>query len=264
MARFLTRPGPPPPKDENSWDDESFDFLDENGHVEMDSDPSELLEIEELEYEDTIDPKTLGTATDDEIIEDVCMDWWIYAKPIEVYQCLQPPEKLAWDIFLWERLENIGIDQCIDVHPASPCQPETNIPPEAIYVMVGDTIAQNPYGHCALFCRRVLSLKTNAPKYIPLTGFFWSFISSNSTTVQSLSEYFHSRAAPSQLVTLYERIHCQDEVRFPEMFNMITETVNWEMHLLKMNRRTLRNIMGTNRTKPTRWRSMIGRDPPVE
>lgn len=48
------------------------------------------------------------------------------------------------------------------------------------------------------------------------------------------------------------------------MFNMITKTVNWEMHLLDTKRRVLRNIMGTNRTRPTRWRSIIGREPPLE
>lgn len=135
---------------------------------------------------------------------------------------------------------------------------------EAMYVVVGDTVAQNPYGHTALFCRKVLDRKTNYEKYKPIIGFFWSFISSNSTTIQSLSEYFQSRAAPSQLVTMYESIPYQDETRFPGVFNMITSKVNREMHLLQTNRRILRNIMGTNRTRPTRWRSIIGREPPME
>lgn len=121
MARFITRPGPPPRKN-----DEKDDFPEKNEDVEMDPDPSGIPEIpEQVEFDETPE----NEQEDEEAVEAVCMDWWIYAKPIEVYLCLQPPEKLAWDIFLWERLENIGIDQCIDVHPASPCQPETNIPP---------------------------------------------------------------------------------------------------------------------------------------
>lgn len=121
MARFITRPGPPPKNDETD------DFSEQNENVEMDPDPSEFPE--EIAYDDDDESPEKTAQMDEEYIEDVCMDWWIYAKPIEVYLCIQPPEKLAWDIFLWERLENIGIDQCTDVHPASPCQPETNIPP---------------------------------------------------------------------------------------------------------------------------------------
>ncbi|QDS76844.1 hypothetical protein FKW77_003164 [Venturia effusa] len=256
MARFITRPGPPPPKH-----DENDDNFAEYGDPEIDPEPEEFPEV--VPFEDEIEQVTPEAQEDDEEIEDVCMDWWIYAKPIEVYQCLKSPEKLAWDLFLWERLDNIGIDQCVDVHPASPCQPETIIPPEALYVIVGDTISQNPYGHTLLFCRRVIDRPTGYDKYIPLRAFFYSFTASTSTTIQSLSEYFQTRAVPSQLVTLYERIPYQDEARFPEVFNMMTDTVNREMNLLKMGRRVLRNIMGTNRAKPTRWRCIVGLEPPV-
>lgn len=131
-------------------------------------------------------------------------------------------------------------------------------------MIIGDTIAQNPYGHTAVFCRRVFTRTTEYVKYIPVVGFFWSFIASNSTTVQSLSEYFHTRAAPSQLVTLHERIPHQNKKRFREVFGMMAQTVNREMHLLETRQRILRNIMGTNRTRPTRWRAIIGREPPVE
>lgn len=255
MARYITRPGPPPRKNGSE--------VNEDGHVETDSKPNDFPE--EVEFEEESDEELeqtevdlgVGLGEEETEEEDVCMDWWTYAKPIEVYLCLQEPERLAWDIFLWERLEHIGIDQCVDVHADAPCQPETNIPPEAMYVVVGDTVMQNPYGHTALFCKKVKDRRTGYEKYTPVVGFFWSFINSNSTTVQSLSEYFHARAAPSQLVSIYERIPYQDEIRFPGMFNMMKRTVNKEIHLLETNGRCLRNVMGTNRAKPTRWRSII-------
>jgi hypothetical protein len=247
MVRFITQPGPPPPKNRN--------LTNLNKYIEIEPEPDEFLpeDAEESNGDNEEVSEISEVAEEDE----VCLDWWIYQKPIEVYHCLQSPEKLAWDIFLWERLENIGIDQCVDVHPDAPCQPESDIPAEALYVVVGDTVMQNPYGHTALFCRKVKDQKTGYEKYKPVVGFFWSFINSNSTTVQSLAEYFHSRAAPSQLVGLYERIPPQDKIRFPEVFNIMTRTVNQEMKLLENGRRILRNTMGTNRHRPTRWRSNI-------
>jgi hypothetical protein len=244
MARFITRPGPPLPMDGN--------FTNENEDIDMDSESDDIT-LETMEESDEEISEISGVAEEDEI----CLDWSIYGKPIEVYYCLQSPERLAWDIFLWERLENIGIDQCVDVHPDSPHQPESNIPEDAIYVVVGDTVMQNPYGHTALFCRQVKDKKTGYDKYKPIVGFFWSFKGSNSTTVQSISEYFHSRAAPSQLVAIYERIPFQDKVRFLEVFTMITRTVNKEMKALERGRRLLKNTMGNNRHTPTRWRSNV-------
>jgi hypothetical protein len=223
-------------------------FGNENEDVEPDDIPPETMEESDEEIEEISE-----VAEEDE----VCLDWSIYGKPIEVYYCLQSPERLAWDIFLWERLEHIGIDQCVDVHPDSLHQPESNIPEDAIYVVVGDTVMQNPYGHTALFCRKVRDKKTRYDKYKPVVGFFWSFKGSNSTTVQSISEYFHSRAAPSQLVTIYERIPFQDKVRFPEVFTMITRTVNKEMKALEGGGKLLKNTLGNNRHTPTRWRSNV-------
>jgi hypothetical protein len=246
MARFITQPRPPPKRG---------CITRRRKHSEIKPQPAEFLAetIEKSDEEIEEDSEISAVAEEDE----VCLDWWIYGKPIEVYHCLQTTEKLAWDIFLWERLRNIGIDQCVDVHPDAPYQPESDIPPDALFVVVGDTIMQNPYGHTALFCRKVEDKKTGYEKYKPVVGFFWSFVSSNSTTVQSLSEYFHSRAAPSQLVDLYERIPPEDNIRFQEVFTMITRTVNKEMKLLESGERILKNIMGTNRHRPTRWRSTL-------
>jgi len=93
-------------------------------------------------------------------------------------------------------------------------------------------------------------------RYKPAVGFYWSFERERGNQVYSLSEYFHG-AAESHIVDLYERIRPEDPKRFGDVYGLLTRTVNKEMAALASGERDLINLMGHNRTRPTRWRSVV-------
>jgi hypothetical protein len=269
MARFQTRRGPPPSKSENGMSDLSDeqnpnyppgDSLVPEEEIENENEENEFEENEIDEDDNVCVYRKYYSRYLRPRVKDSSSVTLIIFRPIEIYHCLWKPEQFAFNICLWEHRWDVNIDQCIDVHPDAPNIPENSIPGDAIYVIVGDTIMSNPYGHAALFCRRVTNPKTGYERYKPAVGFFWSFAKLRGTTVHSLTEYFHG-AAQEQIVDLYERVPPEDEKRFREVYGLLTRTVNREMAALERNERILRNIIGANRGRPTRWRSVVKQKP---